>query len=354
MTTVPEPRYARERRIGGITRLAANELPGDPPAPVRAAILNNARINRYPDPAYAPLHDALAEQLRTPSEQIMLGAGSSSVLQRLIRVVCAQPGDAVMWATPAFEAFSIFARQAGALAQRVPTRADGSVDLDAMLAAVTAHTRMIILVNPHNPTGAVVRGDELRRFLDRVGKGVVVVLDEAYRDFCDDPRVADGAELARARWAAGHHNVVVVRTFSKAYGLAGLRVGYGVAPAGLARQVRDAGVPREVGIQAEIAAVAALKARSAMRENVERIIGERARVLTELRRIGYAPGDSHGNFVWLPLAEDSGRFAEHCFADGVLVLDIAERGVRVSIGHPTDNDCFLRTAHTWVTGRAAA
>jgi histidinol-phosphate aminotransferase len=259
-----------------------------------------------------------------------------------------------MWTAGAFDPFAMFAQQAGAGQQRVPLAADGSVSLDAMLAAITPDTRMIILVNPHNPTGTVVHGTDLRRFLDQVGDDVVVVLDEAYREFCDDPRVLDGVTLAQARWAEGQDNVVVVRTFSKAYGLAGLRVGYGIAPAPLARAVSDAGVPREIGIVAQAAAVAALKATKAMQENVARIIGERDRVLTELRRIGYSPPVSQANFIWLPLGEDSGRFVEHCFTDGVIVHEVADRGVRVSIGSFADNDCFLRSAHTWVTGKPAA
>ncbi|HET6285828.1 MAG TPA: aminotransferase class I/II-fold pyridoxal phosphate-dependent enzyme [Amycolatopsis sp.] len=349
-TDAGTPRYSGPRRIGGITRLAANELPTPPPAPVRAAVTNEVRLNRYPDPDCADLVAALATHLRTAPEHIMLGAGSSSILQRLTRVVCTNPDDTVLWTTPAFAAFDVFAQQADIGVQRVPHHGGKTIDLDAILAAVTPTTRMIIIASPHNPTGVVARGAELRAFLDQIADDITVVLDEAYHEFVTDPLVADGAELAQARWSAGHDNLVVIRTFSKAFGLAGARIGYGIAPVALARTVRDAAVPREIGADAQVAAVAALRSHAAMRANVARIVDERARVLTELRRIGYAPTVSQGNFVWLPLIEDSGRFAAHCYDDGVLVLDVADQGVRVTIGSPSDNDCFLRTAHTWIAG----
>ncbi|UUV32045.1 aminotransferase class I/II-fold pyridoxal phosphate-dependent enzyme [Amycolatopsis roodepoortensis] len=347
---VPAPHYSGPRRIGGITRLAANELPHPPPSPVRAAVADNVQLNRYPDPACTELIAALAKHLRATPEQIMLGAGASAILHRLIQIACTEPDHAVLWTSPAFAAFDVFARQAGARAQRVPHAGGETLDLDAMLAAITPSTRVVVVVNPHNPTGAIARQKDLRAFLNQVPNDVLVVLDEAYREFVTDPHVVDGAELAQARWAAGQENVVVVRTFSKAFGLAATRIGYGIAPVPLARAIRDASVPREIGAAAQSGAIAALTHQHAMRHNVARVTAERTRLLTELRRIGYAPSESQGNFVWLPLAEDSGRFAAHCYDDGVLVLDIADHGVRVTVGSPSDNDAFLRAAHTWVTG----
>ncbi|HEY3690538.1 MAG TPA: aminotransferase class I/II-fold pyridoxal phosphate-dependent enzyme [Pseudonocardiaceae bacterium] len=334
--------------------MAANELPHEPPAPVRAAMAANVRVNRYPDPTYATLFSAVADDMRAPQANVMIGAGSSSILQRLIRVLCPGEGDAVMWLSPGFDAFTTFTLQAGAVAQRVPATSDGSTDLDAMMNAITPRTRMIILVNPHNPTGSVVTGSELRRFLDQIDDDVTVVLDEAYREFCDDPRIADGVSLAQARWASGHNNVAVVRTFSKAYGLAGLRVGYGIAPAPLARKVWDAAAPREISSSAAVAAVAALKAKSVMLSNAADIVRERERIRTELCRLGYAPAPSQANFLWLPLGDESGRFVEHCLIGGIRVLDVAERGVRVSIGTPVDNDTFLHSAHAWAARHASA
>ncbi|GAA1964295.1 aminotransferase class I/II-fold pyridoxal phosphate-dependent enzyme [Amycolatopsis minnesotensis] len=348
-TEATSARYARPRETGGPTRLAGNELPYEPPAPVLAAIHGDEAVNRYPDPAYTALTSALAEHLGTPAEHIVLGAGSSSVFQRLFRVACAEPGGAVMWTAPTYDAFDLFARQAGALAQRIAPTSDGAVDLGAMLAASTADTRMIILVNPHNPTGAVLRGSDLRAFLDEVDEGITVVVDEAYREFCTDTDIADGLAVAKARWAAGRHDVAVVRTFSKAYGLAGMRVGYCVAPVPLAQRVRDEGVPREVTFHAAATAVAALEAQAEMRENVSRIVAERTRVLAELRRIGFAPGDSQSNYVWLPLAGNADRFAAHCADDDVVVLAIAGHGVRVSIGSEADNDRLLHAARAWAT-----
>lgn len=351
MTALPEaPKYLRDREIGGRADLANNISPNPPAALALAALRNTAGIlNQYPDPTYTELITAVADRLHVPHSTVMVGAGSSSILRRLIGQACQEPGDQAMWAEPAFDAFATFARQVGARPQRIPAAADGSTDLDAMLAAITSTTRIIIVVNPHNPTGVAVSGDRLRGFLAHVPDEVVVVIDEAYRDFCRDSLVAKGAELVKARWADGHDNVVLVRTFSKAYGLAGLRVGYGIAAPTLAAAIWEAGVPREITIPSAAAAVAALKSSPAMEENVARITAERRRVLGELRRLGFAPPESEANFLWLPLAEDSAEFMEHCLRFGVEVRTFAERGVRVSIGHQTHNDNLLRAAFAWVT-----
>jgi histidinol-phosphate aminotransferase len=353
-SAVSEPLYARERRIGGTTWLDANESPYPPPSPVRAKVLAYPPLNRYGDPECTPLISALAEELQVPRESVLLGPGSSALLQRLIAVSCPAPGDAAMWASPGFDAVEQFVRQAGAAAQRIPLTPEGATDLEGMLAAITPQTRLVLLVNPHNPTGAVIHGAELRGFLDRVGPEVTVLLDEAYHEFCDDPRVVDGAEVAKARWAAGLENVAVVRTFSKAYGLAAMRVGYGIAPPALARAVRAAGVPREIGSLAHDTALAALYAKTAMRQDVAVVIRERARVLTELRRLGYAPLPSRGNFLFLPLGDDSVTFVRHCRTTGVHVLGVADRGVRVTVGDLVDNDSFLHAAFTWAAGQGEA
>ncbi|WP_219152405.1 histidinol-phosphate transaminase [Amycolatopsis sp. TNS106] len=357
MSPTPEHSAVRDsdtRRLNNFAELAANELPYPPPASIRAAITDHVRLNRYPDPASADLTAALATHLRTAPQHIMLGAGSSSILQRLTRAVCSHSDDTVLWTTPAFAAFDVFARQAGIGVQRVPHTGGEILNLDAMLKAVTRSTRLIILVNPHNPTGAIAHGEQLDAFLGQIDDNVTVVLDEAYMEFVADPRYADGANVAKSRWAAGHENIVVVRTFSKAYGLAGARIGYGLAPSALARTVNDAAVPRELTADAQVGALAALADQVAMRENVARINDERARVLTTLRRFGYGPANSHGNYLWLPLADDSHRFAIHCHSMGIKVLDIADHGVRVTIGSAADNDVFLRAAHTWAIGSSTA
>lgn len=356
LEALPEPpRFEPAfRSSNGLVRLAANELPYSPPASVHAAVLAYAPINRYADPDATALWSAVAEDLQVPRECVLLGAGSSVLLQRMIRVLCPHEGDAVMWVTPGFDAIELFARQAGATAQHVPLAGDGSMNLTAILEAITDQTRMILLVSPHNPTGAVIHAAELRGFLDQVPDDVVVVLDEAYMEFCDDPACADGVELAKGRWAAGHHGIAVTRTMSKAYGLAGLRIGYGIAPPDLARAVRDAGMPRELGSLAQHAALAALKAKTAMRKNAAVVIRERARVATELRRYGFAPPPSRGNFVWLPLGDDTGAFVEHCRTHGVQILGVPDLGARITIGTTADNTAFLRVAQTWATGSAVA
>jgi histidinol-phosphate aminotransferase len=215
-------------------------------------------------------------------------------------------------------------------------------DLDAMADTVTENTRLIFLCNPNNPTGTVLTRAEIERFLDRIPEHVLVVLDEAYREFVQDPEAADGIAIQRDR-----ANVVVLRTFSKAYGLARLRVGYAVAHEPVASALRACEVPFAVSGPAQAAAVASLRADTEMRDRVQAVVGERSRVQRELRGLGWSVPTSEANFVWLRLGQDTDAFAAHCGQAGLMVRPYPGEGVRVTIGSPSANDLFLRVAGDW-------
>ena len=323
----------------GAVKLSSNENPF-PPLPSVLAALHEAAtvVNRYPDPANARLVDALAERYRVPSAEVVLGTGSVAVADQLVRAT-ADAGDEVVFAWRSFEAYPILTRSAGAVPVAVPLRADASHDLPAMAAAVTDRTRLVLVCTPNNPTGTAVRRAELERFLDAVPTSVVVAVDEAYREYVRDDDVPDALSLA-----AGRPNVVVLRTFSKAYGLAGLRVGFAVAPAPIAAALRQVQLPFGVSTMAEAAAVASLAAEPELAARVEAVVAERERLSRELTATALEVTESHANFVWLRTGDDTVRFAQACAQAGVVVRAFPGEGVRVTLGEPEANDRFLAVA----------
>ncbi|MEO3869836.1 histidinol-phosphate transaminase [Nonomuraea sp. B12E4] len=316
-------------------KLSSNESPYDPLPSVIGAIAEGARqVNRYPDPGAIKLTEAIAERFGVPVEHIALGAGSVTVAQQLFETV-AEPGVEVVYAWRSFEAYPLLADLAGVTSVRVPLAGEDH-DLDAMAEAITDRTRMVFVCNPNNPTGTAIRRAALETFLDRVPEHVLVVLDEAYREYVRDEDVPDGLTLYRDR-----PNVCVLRTFSKAYGLAGLRVGFMVAQEPVASAVRKTIIPFAVNHIAQVAAIASLKAEDELLERVERVVKERTRVHESLLAQGWTVPHSEANFVWLRLGERTLDFAAACAAEGVAVRPFAGEGARVSIGDPEANDALL-------------
>jgi len=320
-------------------KLSSNENPYPPlPGVVEAAVAAAGDLNRYPDLGSTGLIAELAARFGVPEAHLATGTGSVGVAQSLIHAT-AGPGDEVVYAWRSFEAYPIIVQIAGATAVPIPLTADGGHDLDAMLAAVTERTRLIFVCNPNNPTGTVVRRAELERFLDAVPADVLVVLDEAYNEFVRDAEVPDGIELYRDR-----SNVCVLRTFSKAYGLAGLRVGFAIAHEPVAEALRQTAVPFGVSQLAQDAAVASLRAEAALLERVDALVAERTRVVAALLAQGWTPYQTQANFVWLQLGERTSDFAAACAAAGVVVRPFPGEGVRVTIGETEANDLFLDAA----------
>jgi len=320
-------------------KLSSNENPF-PPLPSVAKVVADSlgAVNRYPDMAATELVQAIAEHHGVPESHVATGTGSVGVLQQFVQATC-DAGDEVVYAWRSFEAYPIVTQIAGARGVQVPLLPDERHDLQAMADAVTTRTRLVLLCTPNNPTGTAIRRDEVEQFLDRVPEDVLVVVDEAYVEFVRGPEAVDGIAMYE-----GRSNVAVLRTFSKAYGLAGLRVGYAVAQEPVAAALRATAVPFGVSSLAQVAAVASLADRDELLERVDAIVVERGRVLAALREQGWQTPDSEANFVWLRLGADSAAFAATCEAAGVVVRAYGTDGVRITIGEREANDTFLEAA----------
>jgi histidinol-phosphate aminotransferase len=323
---------------GRTYKLSSNESPFAPLPSVVAVIAEEARsANRYPDNGAQALIQAIAARFGVPAAHVAVGCGSVGVAQQLLQAV-GEPGAEVLYAWRSFEAYPPLTALTGADSVRVPLRGEIH-DLAAMADAVTARTRLVFVCNPNNPTGTVVHAGELAAFLDRVPPDCLVVLDEAYREYVRDEAVADGVDLYRDR-----PNVAVLRTFSKAYGLAGLRTGFLIAHEPVIAAARTTMLPFAVNRLAQAAAIASLAAEDELLQRVELTVKERTRVREALVADGWAVPPTEANFVWLRLGERTGAFAAACAAAGIAVRPFHPEGARVSIGEPEANDAFLAVA----------
>ena len=320
-------------------KLSSNENPYPPlPGVVEAANAAVATMNRYPDMGSSALYDALAARLGVPAGNLAAGTGSVALIYQLLSAFC-DPGDEVVYAWRSFEAYPIAVTTAGATSVQVPVTADGRHDLPAMSAAVTDRTRVLMVCTPNNPTGPAVTRAELDLLLAEVPPHVVVVVDEAYVEFVRMDDAVDGLAVQ-----AAHPNVVLFRTFSKAYGLAGFRVGYAVAAPEIAAALRAVSLPFGISGVAQAAALASLAAEPALLERVDALVTERDRLLAGLRRAGWDVPEPQGNFVWFALGERTAEFAAAAEEAGIVVRPFAGEGARVSIGEPEANDRVIRLA----------
>lgn len=320
-------------------KLSSNENPYPPlPGVVEAVQAGVAAMNRYPDMGSAALYEALAETFEVPVEHLSVATGSVGLIYQLVQAFC-DPGDEVVFAWRSFEAYPIAVTAAAATAVRVPVLADGRHDLDAMAAAITDRTRIVLVCTPNNPTGPAVTQAELDAFLARVPSHVLVVVDEAYVEFVRMADPVDGIATYRR-----HDNVVVTRTFSKAYGLAGFRVGYAVAPAPIAAALRAVSLPFGVSTVAQAAAIASLERRDELLERVDALVAERTRVVEGLRAAGWDVPEAQGNFVWFDLGDRTADFAAAADEAGITVRPFAGEGARVSIGETEANDRLIEVA----------
>ncbi|KPI07740.1 phenylalanine aminotransferase [Actinobacteria bacterium OK074] len=318
-------------------KLSSNENPYPPlPGVMESVTAAAASFNRYPDLSCAALTSELADRFGVPAAHIATGTGSVGIAQQLVQSTSG-PGDEVVYAWRSFEAYPIVTQISGATSVQVPLTPGDVHDLDAMADAITERTRLVFVCNPNNPTGTAVRRTELERFLDRVPGDVLVVLDEAYREFMRGADLPDGVEFYRER-----PNVCVLRTFSKAYGLAGLRVGFAIAHEPVAAALRKTAVPFGVSQLAQDAAVASLRAEDALLGRVGSLVAERTRVVDTLRGQGWTVPETQANFVWLRLGERTADFAAACEQAGVVVRPFPGEGVRVTVGETEANDIFLK------------
>ncbi len=315
--------------------MASNELPFGPLPSVAGAISGGIEhLALYADHRASALRDELAGYLGVDTAQVTVGPGSAGILQQLL-LSYVGPGDEVAMCWPSFEAYPLFAALVEAEQVRVPL-VDETFDLPSLAAAITPHTRLAFVTNPNNPTGTVVPTQDIVDFLALVPTTCLVVLDEAYHEFVTDPRVTDSIALL-----AGHSNLVITRTFSKAHGLAGLRVGYAIGHPEVIGMIDRTLVPFAVNELAQRAARASLDAADEMRERVAAVVAERERVTNRLRELGWAIPDPQGNFVWLPVGDDAAGLGVELERQGVVTRAFAGVGIRVTIAGRSWNDRFV-------------
>jgi histidinol-phosphate aminotransferase len=338
IAALPPYRQGRPAPADGF-KLSSNENPFPPLAGVVAAITASAsEINRYPDATALPLRERLAERFGVSSDEVLVGAGSVSLLAQFI-AAAAGPGHEVIYSWRSFEAYPGLVTVAGATSVRIPNRADHSHDLDAMAAAVTDRTRAVMVCSPNNPTGTVVTAAEFEAFMAAVPTHLLVLLDEAYSEFVRDEASVDGRTLI-----GRYPNLVILRTFSKAYGLAGLRVGYAIGPVPILDAARSTAIPLSVTAASTAAALASLEsaAEAELLERVDVIAARRDRLREALTAQGWPLPQAQGNFVWLPTGEETVAVAERLFDAGLVTRAFPPEGIRVSVGEEESVDTLLR------------
>ncbi|WP_396657709.1 histidinol-phosphate transaminase [Microbacterium sp.] len=335
------PPYRQGKQAGAAAfKLSSNENPFDPLPGVVDRLRARMDVNRYPDATAGRLREALAARFDVSVDGVHVGAGSVSILAQLLLAVCG-PGDEVVYAWRSFEAYPGLALVAGATPVEVPLAGEARHDLPAMATAVTDRTRAVIVCSPNNPTGPIVTQREFEEFIATVPRDVLVILDEAYAEFVTDPHAVDGM---RVLGTAGHDNVVALRTFSKAFGLAGLRVGYAIGHPRVLDAARTTAIPLSVTAQSEEAALASLEVEAELLERVRTIGERRDRLAAALREAGWDVPDAQGNFVWLPTGAETMAAAEAFDAAGLIVRPFVGDGIRISVGEHEAVEKVLQVA----------
>jgi histidinol-phosphate aminotransferase len=337
----PAPKIDRELSF----KLSSNENPFPPlPGVIEATAAALTQMNRYPDIANSELTSALSSRLGVPGEQLAFATGSVGVLYHLLQATC-EAGDEVVYAWRSFEAYPIAVPVTGATPVPVPLGPGAVHDLDAMRQAVTSATKAIMLCTPNNPTGPALQHQPVIDFIDSIPDHIMIVLDEAYVEFVTDPEGLRGLVAM-----AGRPNVVVLRSFSKAYGLAGFRVGYCVAEADLAGAVRTVSLPFGVSIAAQAAVIASLAAEPQLLDRVTDLVESRDALAAGLRDLGFDVPDAQGNFVWLPGGPHTAAYAAAFAHAGLMVRPYASGGdwdgLRITVGEPAANARVLEVAAT--------
>jgi len=321
-------------------KLSSNENPFEPLPSVVEALAHTTPVNRYPDATATRLRERLGVRYGVEADQVHVASGSVAILYQLVQAA-ASVGDEVVFAWRSFEAYPGLVLVAGATSVQVPLTEDGRHDLDAMADAVTDRTRAIIVCTPNNPTGPIVTSAEFEAFVNRVPGDVLIILDEAYTEFVTAPDAVDGL---RERVFEQHPNVVVLRTFSKAYGLAGLRVGYAIGQSKVLDAARATGIPLSVTSAGEVAAIASLEAEGELLERVAVIVERRAALVDGLRAQGWDVPDSQSNFVWLPTGARTDEIADAFREADIVVRPFSGDGIRLSVGEEESIEKVLRVA----------
>lgn len=340
------PRQARRESRVNCIKMASNENPfGPSPLAVQAIQAVLGECNFYPDNDASELRQKLAERHKVEPEQIVPAAGSTSLLGIIARTLL-KPGLNAVTSQRSFIVYPIVTKAAGGELIEVPMR-DDAFDLDAIAVAIDRNTRIVFLANPNNPTGTLVLPDAVDSFLQKIPEHVIVILDEAYSDFAQYFAEARGVAYSHSLdYLRQGRNVVVLRTFSKAHGLAGLRVGYGMGPADLMGYFARMRTTFSVSVVAQAAALAALDDEAHTRKALENNAGQARRLAEALSELGYRVGPTWANFLYCELGEDAATFAKRLQQEGVIIRPLGPWGaptaIRITIGTPEQNDTFLK------------
>lgn len=338
IVAVPAYKQGRPAPADGF-KLSSNENPYPPlPSVVEAVAATLGDLNRYPNAGGADLRQRLADRHGVGLEQVHLGSGSVALLAQFISAA-AGVGDEVVYSWRSFEAYPGLVTVAGATSVQVPNRPDGGHDLPAMADAITDRARVVIVCTPNNPTGPVVTAAEFEAFMARVPRDLLVLLDEAYYEFVTDDESVDGIPLL-----SRYSNLVVLRTFSKAYGLAALRIGYAVGPGAVLNAARSAAIPLSVTDASRVAALASIEAEDELMERVARIAMRRDKLREALVEQGWNVPVSQANFVWLPTGEQTAAANDAFFDAGLTVRAFPPEGIRISVGEQESVDKLLQVA----------
>lgn len=324
-----------EHGIKDAIKLASNENPYAPVPTVQAAIVDAiSGVNRYADHRASGVRDALANWLNVTPDQVTVGCGSVGLLQQLA-LAYLDPGDEVVYPWISFEAYPIAVKTMGGVPVTVPL-VDHEFDLDAVAAAVTDRTKIVMLATPNNPTGTAVSTEAIAEMLAKIPDDVLVLVDEAYREFAD-PAFGDPVQDLVGRF----DNVVVSRTFSKAYGLAGLRCGYAVGHPEVITNLDKVLVAFAVNAAAQAGAIAALESLDEIQPKIDLLLAERTRIVDALTAAGWSLPDAQANFVFLATGERTDELYLHLEKRGIVTRPFTGVGIRVTVGSPDQNDRFL-------------
>jgi histidinol-phosphate aminotransferase len=338
-------RQAQQESHVNCIKLASNENPfGPSPMAVQAMQAALAESNFYPDNDALELRQKLAERHRVQPEQVVPAAGSTALLGIIARTLLS-PGLNAITSERSFIVYPIATQAAGGQLIQVPMRSDG-FDLKAIAAAIDQHTRIIYISNPNNPTGTLIPAQELDRFFEQIPEQVIVILDEAYFDFAQYFAVSRGVDCSHALdYVSRGRKVVVLRTFSKAHGLAGIRVGYGIGPPELMSYFARMRTTFSLSVAAQAGALAALDDDAHIQKTLKNNAEQAQRLIAGIAELGYHPIPTWANFLYCELGDDAAAVAQRLQADGVIVRPLAPWGaptaMRITIGTPEQNDIFL-------------
>jgi histidinol-phosphate aminotransferase len=329
----------RELGLERVIKLASNEGPFGPfPAAHEAVERATRDLNRYPDGGSFTLHTALAERHGVAREEIAVGAGADGCIDMLSQAIL-EAGDEVVCGWPSFPSYVIYASKLGATVRTVPL-VEQRYDLDGLLSAVTERTKLVYICHPNNPTGTMNTAEELDRYFEHVPEHVLTVIDQAYFEYIDRPDYPDAVE----RYLKAGHRVVVLRTFSKIYGLAGLRVGYAVGPRSVCASLAKVRRPFDITTPAQLAATASISDETELARRRAVNTEGLARLESVLREHGLEPTPSVGNFLFVETGEDANALFERLLRAGVIVRPLVGFGsttaIRISVGTPEELDFF--------------